>query len=357
MKHFAPVTYTDCSDLLDDIISDYFSRSLHKAQSISPYYAKLWEEMSRLAGVGGKKLRPKMTLLSYQAFGGQSVEKVLPIAVAQELLHLAMLIHDDIIDRDYVRYGVDNIAGGYKKNYESIVPDDAERLHYAHSAAILAGDLLISGAYHMTLEADIEPAMILEVQKLLSKSIFEVVGGELIDTESSFREFGEIKAETIALYKTASYSFIGPLLIGALLAEASVEDQAYLRLFAENLGIAFQLRDDVIGVFGDEEQTGKSTTGDIREGKRTYMIEQFHQFANDQDRVLFEKYFGNQNISDDEARVVKDLLISSGALEGIEEAIARYEVKAHSALDSLDLHGEYVEQFRALITKATRRDK
>lgn len=357
MKHAISIPYTDCSDLLDEIIGDFFSRSLHKAQSISPYYAKLWEEMNRLSAVGGKKLRPKMTLLSYQAFGGSDVKKMLPIAAAQELLHLAMLIHDDIIDRDYVRYGVKNVAGAYKDTYEPLVSNEIDRLHYAHSASILAGDLLISGAYQMTAEADVEPALILQVQALLSKSIFEVVGGELIDTESSFRELGAIKAETIALYKTASYSFIGPLLIGALLAEASAEDQAYLRLFAENLGIAFQLRDDVIGVFGDEEQTGKSTTGDIREGKRTYMIEQFYQFANDEDKRVFERHFGNQTINVDEVDIVKNLLVTSGALEGTEEAIARYEVKARSALDSLELDDEYVEQFRVLIDKATRRDK
>jgi geranylgeranyl diphosphate synthase type II len=357
MKTSSSVTFTDCSELLNAILQDYFSKSLHKAQTISPYYGQLWEELSRLAGVGGKKLRPKMSLLAYQALGGNDLQAVLPVAASLELLHVGVLIHDDIIDRDYMRYGVDNIAGGYKKLYEPIIKNDAERLHFAHSAAILAGDLLISGAYQLTLESTLEPSMVLEVQRLLSKSVFEVVGGELIDTESAFRELGDIKAETVAIYKTASYSFIAPLLIGAVMAQASAEDQAYLRLFAENLGVAFQLRDDVIGVFGDEVQTGKSTTGDIREGKRTFMVEQFYQFASDEDKKSFEKYFGNQNVTSDEVDIVKGLLVSSGALAGTEEAIARYEVKAHSALDSLGLEAEYAEQFKKLIIKATRRDK
>lgn len=357
MKTPTSVTFTDCSELLDDILRDYFLNSVHKAHTISPYYGQLWDELSRLAGIGGKKLRPKMSLLAYQAFGGNDLEAALPVAASLELLHVGVLIHDDIIDRDYIRYGVDNIAGGYEKLYGSVIEDEAERLHFAHSAAILAGDLLISGAYQMTLESTLEPSMILDVQRLLSKSVFEVVGGELIDTESSFRELGDIKAETVAIYKTASYSFIAPLLIGAIMAKTSAEDQAYLRLFAENLGIAFQLRDDVIGVFGDEVTSGKSTTGDIREGKRTFMVEQFYQFASDEDRETFEKYFGNQHITTDEINIVKNLLVVSGARDATEEAIARYEVKAHSALDSLRLDDEYAEQFKALITKATRRDK
>ena len=342
---------------LNTILEDFFARNSQKAISISPYYHDLWAEIARLMSSGGKRLRPKMTILAYQAFGGKDVQAILPIAAAQELLHLGMLIHDDIIDRDYIRYGVDNIAGGYDKMYKDLVSDKTDRLHYAHSSALLAGDLMISGAYQLMTDAKVEATKIIEVQRLFGKGIFEVVGGELIDTESAFREFGEIKSETVALYKTASYTFIVPMLIGAMLADASKADQAYLRLFAENLGIAFQLRDDIIGVFGSEAATGKSTSGDIREGKRTYMVEQLCTLATKEQKVVFDHYFGDNAISSDEVELIRDLLVSTGAKQKTEEAIARYEVKARSALESLTLDPISGDQLEELITIATKREK
>lgn len=342
---------------LNAVIEDFLARNSQKSASISPYYHDLWAEISRLMSSGGKRLRPKMTILAYKAFGGKNVNDILPVAAAQELLHLGMLIHDDIIDRDYIRYGVDNIAGGYEKIYKPLVGDTTDRLHYAHSSALLAGDLMISGAYQLITDAKVEAAKIIKVQRLFGKGIFEVVGGELIDTESAFREFGVIKSETVALYKTASYTFIVPMLIGAMLADASKADQAYLRLFAENLGIAFQLRDDIIGVFGSEAATGKSNSGDIREGKRTFMVEQLCALANKEQKAVFDHYFGDHSISSDEVQLVRDLLVSTGAKQKTEEAIARYEVKARSALESLDIDPESAEQLEELITIATKREK
>jgi len=357
MRDVTALESVDVTLELNAIIEDYFGRNAAKAEKISPYYGQLWQEMNRLVRSGGKRLRPKMTLLAYRAFGGTDVKAILPIAAAQELLHLSMLIHDDIIDRDYVRYGVDNIAGSYDKLYESLVSDKTDRLHYAHSAALLAGDLLISGAYQLTLESPVDPAKIIEIQKIFGRSLFEVAGGELIDTESAFRELGAIKAETVALYKTASYTFIGPLAVGALLAGASVEDRTLLRLFAKNIGIAFQLRDDIIGIFGDEQQTGKTTIGDIREGKRTYLVEQFYERATPDDIESFNRYFGDHSIVQQDAQIVKDLLIKSGALQKTEEVINAYETKARSALDGITINPELETQLEDLIRIATRRQQ
>lgn len=357
MSTSSAVDHTDFSVEINHIIEDYFSRSIQQATVISPYYGQLWQEMFRLVGSGGKRLRPKMTILAYQAFGGRDVAAILPVAAAQELLHVSMLIHDDIIDRDYNRYGVDNVAGSYDKHYEPLVSDKTDRLHYAHSAALLSGDLLISGAYQLTTESTIEPDMVIAVQKLLTNSIFEVVGGELIDTESTFRELGAIKAETVARYKTASYSFVGPLLIGAVMAGVSDKDQSGIRAFAENLGIGFQVRDDVLGVFGDAEEMGKSTTGDIREGKCTYMVEQFYTLANDEQRATFNRYFGDHAITSDEIEIVKDLLVTVGAQDKAEAEITRLEEKALTALKSMDIPETYVQQFKDLVTRALRRTK
>jgi geranylgeranyl pyrophosphate synthase len=346
-------TTTDFTAALTSVLDEYFNRHAARALEISPYYGTLWTEIARLVHAGGKKLRPKMTLMAYQAFGGTDTEKILPIAAAQELLHVGLLIHDDIIDRDTIRYGVDNIDGGYRKLYESLVEEMGERTHYAQSAAILAGDLLLTGAQQLMLESDIELSRVIEIQKILGTGIFEVIGGELIDTESAFREAGTISAETIARYKTASYSFITPLLIGAVLAGATKEDQAKIREFAEAVGVAYQWRDDVLSMFGDGAITGKSTTSDVREGKRTYLIEQFYLGANNAQRIEFEQHFGKADVTPQDIGRVKQLLIDSGARQKIEDAILDLETKAQITLEGLT----NTAQLKELITLAIQRSK
>lgn len=353
-------TQTQPIDELEEInqaIDVFFLRSITEAAAISPHYESLWQEMYRLISAGGKRLRPKMVLLAYQLFGGTATEAVLPIAVATELLHMSMLIHDDIIDRDYVRYGVDNIAGAYTQKYAQLVADDSDRLHYSHSAALLAGDLLISGAYQQILTAALPAEKVVAVQKLFGQSIFEVAGGELIDTETTFRPLGEIKAETIAIYKTASYTFVSPLMIGAQLAEAPEKERACLRTFATNIGIAFQLRDDILGVFGDQSKTGKSVLGDLREGKRTYMIEQFYLLASRPDVAQFETYFGSKSLSEKDATVLRKLLTSTGAYQKTIDAISLYEQSAITALNQMHLDGKSQAKMMNLVEIATGRNK
>ncbi|MFZ1301829.1 MAG: polyprenyl synthetase family protein [Candidatus Microsaccharimonas sp.] len=357
MKLSITKTTVDYAVELNEVLETFFERNVTAASNVSPYYGALWSEMRRLIQSGGKRLRPKMTILAYEAFGGDDHKAILPIAAAQELLHVSLLVHDDIIDRDYIRYGVDNIAGGYSKIYEKHVSDKTDLLHYSHSAALLAGDLLISGSYELMTESTIAPAKIIQAQRLFAQSMFAVAGGELLDTESAFRELGLISAELVALYKTASYSFVGPFVIGATLADASVDDIRGLRLFAENIGIAYQLRDDIIGIFGDETKTGKPTKSDIQEGKKTYMIEQFVQYATNEQRVSFNRYFGNQSITSEEAEIIKELLVISGAKQKTEEAISVYEMQARRALNSLTIVSDFNERIEELIAVATRRSQ
>lgn len=356
MRIQEPLKRINYQAAIEVTIDVYFEENIEKAKTISTHYTALWEALYAFAKSGGKRIRPQMTLLAYEAFGGKGTSTMLPIAAAQELLHLSMLIHDDIIDRDYLRHGVDNIAGSYEKIYESLVQDSSERTHYAQSAALLAGDLLISGSYQLMMDTSIIPQKIIAIQKMLGESIFEVAGGELLDTEAAFRPAGEIDAETIAHFKTASYTFIGPLMTGALLAHASDADKTLLRIFADNLGIAYQFTDDIIGIFGNEEITGKSTIGDIREGKRTYIIEQFYDIASGEELTEFEKYFGQSDITREEASMVRELLRISGAKRKTEEAVDHHVENALIALAGLRIEDIHKEKLRDLVRTATKRE-
>lgn len=342
---------------VEALLETFFDGSIDSAHRMSPHYATLWREMKRITFAGGKRLRPRMVLLTYQAFGGDDAAAVVPVAAAQEVLHASLLMHDDIIDRDFIRYGTPNVMGGYQKIYQPLVKDAGERTHYAESAALLGGDLLISAAYQLIGQSSLPPEKVALVYQQLGETIFQVAGGELLDTESALRPVGAIPAELIAIHKTASYTFVAPLLIGATLAGITAEQKVFLRIYAENLGVAFQLQDDLLGVFGDDKQTGKSTTGDLREGKRTYMVEQFYALASDAQKATFEKSFGNDHLTDVQAEELRALLIEAGAKVRTEEIIATYEQRARKALDELLLFGGAHQQFTDLIDKAIRRTK
>lgn len=353
-KVFTP---TNSKTLVDGFLTPLFMQLTEDARRINPHYETLWQDIQKLYSAGGKRLRSYMTFLSYQAYSSKPIETILPAAAAQELLHMAMLIHDDIIDRDDIRYGVKNVAREYMDHYEELLAEASDRRHYANSAAILAGDLLISESFVLISETQVNPAAVVASQKLLSKAIFQVVGGELLDTEAAFRGADSADPLTIAEQKTASYSFVSPFLMGAILAEADQLQQDILQKLGEQLGIAYQLRDDILGVFGDEEKTGKSNSGDLKEGKRTLLLSEFRKLATPTQQQAFDATFGNHQATDEDVARMKQLLVESGAKASMEVLIDAYREHAFSLVSALDIDQSHRDAFTQLIDLCIRREK
>lgn len=338
-------------------IEAYLSSKKKAAALISPQYEALWESIATLASAGGKRLRGYMVYLAYiTAHPGNKSETWIHAAAAVELLHLALLIHDDIIDRDLIRYGVQNVSGQQLTHYEPLLNDNSEARHFADSAAILAGDLLIGGAFELLNAVTCSTEARAAMQTYMHEALFRVAGGELLDTETAFVTPSP-SALQIAEEKTASYSFSSPLLIGASLGGADKQAQATLRKFGTALGIAYQLQDDLLGMFGDESITGKSTDGDLREGKRTYLVEQFFTRANNAEKEAFTRAFGTQHASYDEQLAAKQALIDSGARQAVENKIAALVGEAEAAVEALNYSEEASAAYYALIELCVKRDK
>jgi geranylgeranyl pyrophosphate synthase len=362
MKH-AGITSThvltpvESKQMIDTFLAPLLQQLTEDARRISPHYETLWQDIQVLYHAGGKRLRSYMTLLTYEAFSTASPDTIMPAAAAQELLHSAMLIHDDIIDRDDIRYGVKNVASQYMDHYEELIEDTVDRQHYANSAAMLAGDLLISQAYILIAETKVEPSLVLASQRLLAQAMFRVIGGELLDTEAVFRGADSANPLLIAEEKTASYSFVTPFLIGATLSQASPIQRNILEKLGEQLGIAYQLRDDILGVFGNEDVTGKSTDGDLKEGKQTFLLEEFQKLAIDTQHDEFHTLFGRHDVTDADIVRMKALLIESGAKDAVEALILAYQEHAHILVESLDIDEHHHVAFRQLIDLCVKREK
>lgn len=349
---------TEVKQLIDTRLSEYSRVRIAGAQHVHPRYGQLWETVRILVTAGGKRFRPYMLIAAYSAYSDleASIEPIVPAAIAQELIHQAMLVHDDIIDRDSTRYGIKNIAGQYDELYAKDISDESERGHMSLSSALLAGDVLLSDAYHFLSRTDVSPDRLAQATAILSNGVFEVVGGELLDTENAFLKETIISAETIARFKTASYSFISPITMGALLAGAPEQDIALLKEFSECVGIGYQLRDDLLGVFGDEDETGKSVTSDITEGKRTYLIEQFDTLASDEQKKTFYELFHKADASQNDITRAKELLTEAGAKQRVEDAIEILSKQANDSIDAFSISDEAKRVFHDLVQQCLSRN-
>lgn len=345
---------TDVRQDVNTYLLEFFDAQINRAQSYDTEYAGLWRSLKTVAMAGGKRLRPYMTVLAYQSFGGKDNTSVLPVAAAQELLHVSMLIHDDIIDKDYTRHDKDNVSGIYMNKYQIHELATAETKHFANSAALIGGDLLISAAYRAIETAQLDVGQKMLARDLLGEAIFIVCGGEFLDVESSFKDMKDIDALKIAQLKTASYSFVSPLLMGAVLAGADQKMQQNIRGFGSALGIAFQLADDILGLYGQEEVTGKSASSDLRQGKRTYMLLKALELAGDEKKTL-QQLVGKKDITESELAQARRIIETSGAKAATEELIDAYATTAEQKLDAFNLADDMKDQFINLIKLATRR--
>lgn len=167
---------------------------------------------------------------------------------------------------------------------------------------------------------------------------------------------GIISAEIVAQFKTASYSFAAPLTIGAALANAPKSETALLTTLSDALGLGYQLRDDVLGVFGNEEKTGKSTSSDLAEGRRTALINAFDGLASIEERRAFYELFHKKDLTDEQFATARQLLITSGAREAIERRIDALLETSQNSIDALAIADHYKEILHAFVINCLRRE-
>ncbi len=336
-------------------LHQFYQDKIAQAGAVDVRYAALWQAMSDLDQAGGKRLRAYLTVLGYESFGGIRRRDILNVACAQELLNTSLLIHDDIIDRDYVRRGQANVAGQFRQQYAQSIDDPEEARHFADGAALLAGDALLAGAYELIADSNFPAADKLPAMKLLGQSMYLAGGGQLLDMEASWQPAQGVDTIKIARYKTASYSFIGPLTTGAGLAHALPAALARLRVYGEALGIAFQLADDLLGIFGDEAVTGKSTLGDLREGKRTYLLQQTVARASASQRRILETVVGNPRVTPDQAAKVRRIMMASGAKAQTERLRDEYGRQAVQALQHADVPARVRRALEDMVAQTLKR--
>lgn len=255
----------------------------------------------------GKRIRPLLMYYGYRGCGGTKRAAVVRAAGCWELAHSYLLIHDDIIDRDQVRRGEPTL---WKKF--SAFPHDS---HYGISLALIVGDMVNQWAHELLHQSSFSLEKKIKAAAVFDQIMAEVCYGQLLDLEASGKkEVSEKDIITMYTYKTARYTVAGPLLVGAILAGADGRTLSALSQAATPLGIAFQIQDDILGIFGDESRVGKPVGSDLQEGKKTLLLAKTMERARSREKDFFAGIAHAKKISKQELAKAREIIISSGAL-------------------------------------------
>lgn len=313
----------------------YFSQKIKSGLKYAPLVSDFYKNLADFSE-GGKRMRAFLVYLGYQIGAkvqkdkstkgqrGKDLERVLPICLAIEIVHSFLLIHDDVIDQSDTR----RFKSTIHKRYEKVGGG-----HYGMSQAIILGDIACFEAFALVSSTDFDDSLKIECVGQLAKTLLETGYGEALDVETTFKggAFGEIYQ--VMDLKTARYSFVGPLVLGATLGSAEKHQIDALTMFGLACGIAFQLEDDILGVFGDEETTGKPS--DLHEGKNTLLVYKALEDAKPGEKGVLAKIWGDKNASHEDLKIVQGIISSSGALEWSRQEQERLVVKAKAQVKKI----------------------
>lgn len=324
------------NEILDKEISKYEDNEFIK-ESL--------KELKRLSQ-GGKRVRGYLIKLGQMLFGKDD-DSYVDLAAAIEIFQTAILIHDDIIDEADKRRGMDTINAKYKG-------------HIGVAKGICIGDLGFFISYGIINNANISDNLKDEIVKIYSKTLHNTVNGEIVDVELPLKtlDFHKGMDEKIIydiyVNKTAWYTIIGPILIGAASAGASEEDKEKLIEMGTNLGIAFQIKDDLLGLYSSVSDMGK-TLNDIKEGKQTIIYKYAIDHASKEELEVIGKYYGNPNVTEEESNLIIDLFDKLGAKENAENLVKKYTDNGISVIETMDVQNK--DLFMEFANYLLKRDK
>ena len=351
---------------IDDTISEHVVELQDLGTDPAPFLAE-----ARAYLAGGKRMRAQFAVLGYRAVrpidldGELTLEfdAILNAACALELFHAAALIHDDVIDRSDTRRG----RPSAHRHFESLHRAEAWRgstEHFGISAAVLLGDLLQSWADELmqkACDATADRSAASAARAHFNRMRSEVAVGQYLDVvEEQRTNFADQREQLerstrVLVYKSAKYSVEAPLLIGGALAGSSDEQELALSSFGLPIGVAFQLRDDLLGVFGDAELTGKPAGDDLLEGKRTVLVTLARESLPNTQRLIFDELLGDHTLDREQLEMLQLTIRSSGAVEKVEGMISLNVERAETALGSAPLDAKVREQLMALAHRAAQR--
>ena len=290
----------------DKFLDSVFKKEKALAKKIDPDLVdvlSVFQDYSK----GGKKARGALTVLGYQACGGEDFNAILPISCGIELFHNFLLIHDDVIDKDAMRRGKPTVHAIYAR---------ARGEHYGISKAIIIGDIGAFLAYGLLFSSGFARERTFKALGKLNEFLLKTGYGQLLDIDYDFKK--DVTWDDILkvrTYKTAYYTIVMPLTVGAVLAGATNSETGAIEKYGVPVGIAFQLVDDALGIFGSTKKTGKSNLSDIREGKKTFLYAKAFELSSPAEKRFLKRWYGASDVGVKQAFEVRRIIVSTGSLD------------------------------------------
>lgn len=320
---------------IDRELEKQFNIAIREAKKEDELIAKALEQTKKIALAGGKRIRGALLYWAYFGTGGGNRKKILKIAAAIELVHLFLLAHDDVIDRGEIRHGEKTLNAFFKaKNFTK-----NDREHFGNSMAIICGEMLYAIANRIIAESGFKNEDIVSAIRKLQSVVETTIIGQSQDLAIAHNK-KVTQGQVLSMYrnKTAKYTFEGPIHLGAILAGCKNKNLFFsLTKYAVPLGIAFQIQDDILGIFGNEIKIGKSIASDIEEDKKSIIVLEAKKRANQSQLRQIESILGKKKLTSKEIKTFKDIIKSTGSLEYSKKMAKKYLKKGTAEIEKMNL--------------------
>jgi geranylgeranyl diphosphate synthase type I len=351
-----PLDAEDLRDRVQKVLDDFLVRQAALLEDVGVELAPLMAAVCGLLA-GGKRLRSAFCYWGWRGAGGADVEPIVRAAAALEMFQAAALLHDDVMDGSDTRRGQ---------------PSAHRRLEALHRAqgwlgaadsfgiagAILAGDLCLSWSDEMFTGSGLPRDLLERGRPVFDRMRTELMAGQYLDMLEQVQSATSVeRARHIIRYKSAQYTVAQPLLLGGSLAGAEPQLLASYTALGLPLGEAFQLRDDVLGVFGDPEATGKPAGDDLREGKRTVLVAAALERATPAQAAVVDALLGDGQLDEGGIARLRETIVETGALRVVEQMITDRRDEAMAALATAPVQPEARDVLTRLVLAATERSE
>lgn len=350
-------------DGLRDRVAQELSRALAgwagELAGISPELSPMTEAVRAFVLDGGKRLRPAFGWWGWRGAGGAprgpEADAVVRAVAALELVHACALVHDDVMDASATRRGAPSVHERFAALHRE-QGYDGSAAGFGRASAILVGDLLLIWADRLFTDCGRPAAQLAQARAAYDAMRTEVMAGQFLDVLAQCTPAVDVeRAMRVARYKSATYTVQRPLHVGGLLAGAGVDLVACYTAYGIPVGEAFQLRDDILGVFGDPEVTGKPAGDDLREGKRTALVALTWRHGSPAQRRDVTQLLGDPGLDAGGVSVLREAIEGSGARAEVEEMISSRLERGLAALAAGPVDPEAIDVLAALATSAARR--
>jgi geranylgeranyl diphosphate synthase type I len=335
----------DVRSRIDARLASYFDETRARAIAITAEGAELVDAIARLTMRGGKRLRPALLFAAFRAVREDALDDdAIEAGAALELLQTYLLIHDDWMDADEQRRGGPSVHAELRDAHGG-------NGHLGASLAVLAGNLASAHAWELLVRIRGPEARLRAAIEVFLAIHQEVVLGQQLDLLAA------ADVSRMQQLKTGSYTVRGPLLLGAALAGATSAQRAALEAFGIPLGEAFQMRDDLLGTFGDPARLGKPVGGDLRAGKRTALVRAAERHASPAELAELSAVLGRADATDEDLRRAAEILVACGAKAEVEARTNALLEQAKRSLDGAPLAEAGIAMLRALADRFALRER